>query len=141
MLGSMDGEGKMIGVVEPLGPSGLGGDDVGVCGPGIEGAPKGTLEPGLGHPLSKEPENRSATSVEANVGSHTCSHCSRAFGSRNLLFKHLYEKHDGDGEGAALKSKLDLSLLGCADIRPLMAIDDFKGHPSPVLKPHEIDEA
>ena len=56
---------------QPSGPFGLGGDDVDVCGPSIEGAPKGTLELGLGHPLSKEPENRSVTPVETNVGSHT----------------------------------------------------------------------
>jgi hypothetical protein len=60
-------------VVEPLlRPSGLGGDGVDVCGPGIDGASKETVEPGLGHPLSKEPENRSVAPVEANVGPHMC---------------------------------------------------------------------
>ena len=32
-----------------------------------------------------------------------CNHCSERFASRNVMFNHLYQKHDHDGEGAAKK--------------------------------------
>ena len=35
---------------------------------------------------------------------------------------------------------IGMSIAGCAEVRPIMAIEDFKGHPSPILKTSEISE-
>ena len=78
----------------------------------------------------------------SSLGKHGCSHCGSKFGSRNLLFKHLYQQHDDDNAGSWLRSErspkpsLDNCRLG---MQPLMAISDFRGHPSPILKTEEID--
>ena len=37
-----------------------------------------------------------------------CSHCRQRFSSRNLMFKHLYQVHDDDGEGAEKKRMTSL---------------------------------
>ena len=76
------------------------------------------------------------------------------------MFKHLYQKHDSDGEAAAKKRWMlstdpvrRPSILpmreggpnsverGCAVLRPVMAVEDFRGHPSPILKLNEIGTA
>ena len=48
-------------------------------------------------------------SVDANV---ECKHCGQTYASRNLLFKHLYDRHDADSEGIRA-------------VRPLMAVEAF----------------
>ena len=72
------------------------------------------------------------------------SHCSRIFNSRNMMFNHLYDKHDDDGKCAAKKRGMILmdpgrrppTLLmmggdpksvgvGCATFRPVLAVEDF----------------
>ena len=35
-----------------------------------------------------------------------CNHCNQRFASRNSMFGHLYRKHDDDGEGAFLKTRI-----------------------------------
>ena len=130
----------------------------------------------------------------------SCKHCNELFGSRNPLFKHLYDKHDEDGVEAKLRaekdtkrasagclprgigpsgkhavmrnlesrsavdvrtladetaqpvsdqdargqpalSKPDISAAGGASVRPVMAIEDFRNHPSPIVKEEEVDPA
>ena len=34
-----------------------------------------------------------------NLSTSECAHCQKKFSSRNLMFAHLYQKHDEDGEG------------------------------------------
>ena len=90
-----------------------------------------------------------------------CNHCHRRFTSRNSMFKHLYHKHDGDGEGTALRARMlsadpgrrrptlltregdpkSAGVPGCYSVRPVMAVDDFRGHPSPIIKSEDIDVA
>ena len=78
-------------------------------------------------------------SVEA--GSFHCEHCSQRYNSRNLLFRHLYDRHDADSCGARQRTlQTDVSSAGSKLVKPLMAIEDFRGHPSPVLKPSEIND-
>jgi len=36
-------------------------------------------------------------------------------------------------------AKVDMSSSGCSAVEPLMAVEDFRGHPSPILKTEEID--
>ena len=111
-------------------------------------------------------------------GLHKCGHCSRRFDSRNDMFRHLYQCHDDDGEGAKARWEMDRSYRSvefgrthtdeiaqpalydqhaqrqqakskpsfdpmkstCATVRPVLAVEDFRGHPSPVLKTEEIDK-
>ena len=49
--------------------------------------------------------------------------------------------HDQDAMRHRAISKLsfDPGKAGCATVKPLMAVEDFKGHPSPMLKTKEID--
>ena len=78
---------------------------------------------------------------DVGMSSLDCNHCGAKFRSRNLLFAHLYQQHDADGEGARMReaaSAFDPSLAGCASVRPIMAVEDFRGHPSPILKTEEI---
>ena len=89
----------------------------------------------------------------------TCSHCSAKFRSRNIMFKHLYQHHDDDGQGAEKKlvNSTDLGRFptsrltrqvkpksvesGIELLRPVLAVEDFRGHPSPIMTPSEIDPA
>ena len=38
-------------------------------------------------------------------------------------------------------TSFDPSTASCAEVQPLMAVEDYRGHPSPVLRDHEIDPA
>ena len=48
--------------------------------------------------------------------------------------------HDQHAERQQAKSKpsFDVQSTGCAGVRPVMAIEEFKGHPSPILKEEEV---
>ena len=89
-----------------------------------------------------------------------CTLCSRRFTSRNTMFNHLYHKHDNDGKCVAKRRRListvpgrrPSTLLmmggdpksvqpGCATLRPVLAAEDFRRHPSPILKTAEIGTA
>ena len=77
--------------------------------------------------------------ISCNTGgldTNECTHCGAEFNSRNLLFKHLYHYHDEDSEGIRLREdmQLDLSEAGCAAVKPIMAVEDFRGQPSPILE-------
>ena len=48
---------------------------------------------------------------------------------------------DQDARGQPALSKLDVSAAGCASVRPIMAIEDFRNHPSPIIRESEIDAA
>ena len=141
-------------------------------GASSDGATQGTASGSTGPDVSMD-----AVDIQM-TGLHRCSHCSRRFDSRNEMFRHLYQCHDDDGEGAKArwemdrrsrsvefgrthtdeiaqpalydqhaqrqqaksKPSFDPTKLACAALRPVLAVDDFRGHPSPVLKAEEIDK-
>ena len=93
-------------------------------------------------PLRPKATLRSVATALESASLPKCDHCEATFETRNLLFKHLYQHHDEDGAEAAMRaaSDFDPSTASCAAVRPVMLMEDFRGHPSPILKSDEIDD-
>ena len=49
----------------------------------------------------------SKDAVMDSVEVHQCKHCQEEFSSRNDMFRHLYARHDDDGEGHRLRQMMD----------------------------------
>ena len=48
------------------------------------------------------------------------------------------ERHRAISKPSHESRGMDTSVTGCASVRPVMAVEDFRGHPSPKLKTREI---
>ena len=77
--------------------------DENTANPGGASSGSGTKRP------AEAEANDSSRGDGADVGivlPFECSHCKLRFTSRNSMFRHLYRKHDDDGEGAALRTRM-----------------------------------
>ena len=57
------------------------------------------------------------------------------------LMKIALPAKDEDAVRQRAMSKPNFTEAGCACVRPVMAVEDFRGHPSPILNAKEIDPA